>query len=159
MLPGEGLWLDEFQPLTGALLRRYGTNPEVRQDLRSEIHSRLWKLRREPGEAQNREAAARRMASHVHEYAVSHWGALPDGDLPDHDTARGSVRSALPAAIARLPHRQRVALVWHYFEDRDVVEIARLLRTTQPAVRVLLHQALASVRGSAQSTALREEGS
>jgi RNA polymerase sigma-70 factor (sigma-E family) len=49
-------------------------------------------------------------------------------------------------AVARLPHRQRVALTLRYFEDRPEAEIAEILRCRPATVRSLIHRGLAALR-------------
>jgi RNA polymerase sigma-70 factor (ECF subfamily) len=43
-------------------------------------------------------------------------------------------------AIGQLPRAQRAAIVLHYYEDRPVAEIARLLGCSEPTARVHLHR-------------------
>jgi RNA polymerase sigma-70 factor (ECF subfamily) len=43
-------------------------------------------------------------------------------------------------AVNRLPRGQRVAIVLHYYEDRPVAEIARILGCTESTARVHLHK-------------------
>jgi RNA polymerase sigma-70 factor (sigma-E family) len=49
-------------------------------------------------------------------------------------------------AIARLPHRQRTAIVLRYYEDLGPAEIAVVLGCRVPAVKSLLHRALRDLR-------------
>src|SRR5262245_59532836 len=52
----------------------------------------------------------------------------------------------LRSAIARLPSRQRAALVLRYYEDLPEAEIAELLGCSVPAVKSLLHRAVNDLR-------------
>jgi RNA polymerase sigma-70 factor (sigma-E family) len=52
----------------------------------------------------------------------------------------------LRAALARLPDRQRAAVVLRYYEDLPDAEIAALLGCRVPAVKSLLHRALQELR-------------
>ena len=52
----------------------------------------------------------------------------------------------LRAALARLPDRQRAAVVLRYYEDLPEAEIASLLGCRVPAVKSLLHRALQQLR-------------
>jgi len=52
----------------------------------------------------------------------------------------------LRAALARLPDRQRAAVVLRYYEDLPDAEIASLLGCRVPAVKSLLHRALQQLR-------------
>jgi RNA polymerase sigma-70 factor (sigma-E family) len=49
-------------------------------------------------------------------------------------------------AIAKLPHRQRAAIVLRYYEDLPEAEIAATLGCRVPAVKSLLHRALKELR-------------
>jgi RNA polymerase sigma factor (sigma-70 family) len=49
-------------------------------------------------------------------------------------------------ALGRLPHRQRVALVLRYYEDRPDAEIAELLGCWPATVRSLVRRGLAALR-------------
>jgi RNA polymerase sigma-70 factor (ECF subfamily) len=55
----------------------------------------------------------------------------PDVDPPDLDVTD---------AVQRLPRNQRVAIVLHYYEDRPVAEIARILGCEESTARVHLHK-------------------
>jgi RNA polymerase sigma factor (sigma-70 family) len=52
----------------------------------------------------------------------------------------------LRGAIARLPERQRAALVLRYYDDRPEAEIAELLDCSVTAVKSLLHRAVQDLR-------------
>lgn len=49
-------------------------------------------------------------------------------------------------ALARLPHKQRVALTLRYYEDRPDTEIAEILGCRPATVRSLIHRGLAALR-------------
>jgi RNA polymerase sigma-70 factor (sigma-E family) len=49
-------------------------------------------------------------------------------------------------AIGRLPERQRVAIVLRYYADLPEADIARAMGCRVPAVKSLLHRALATLR-------------
>lgn len=154
LLSRESVHPDDFQPLADSLLRRYGVTPDLRQDLRSEIHYRLRKLCRataHPSEAPVREAVARCLARGIHEYVRSYWRPAAEPGPEPPDAARAAVRAALPVALARLPHRQRMAVVWHYFEGRAVAEIADWLETSPDRVSSLLQQAVVALREAARA--------
>ncbi|WP_159792752.1 RNA polymerase sigma factor [Puerhibacterium puerhi] len=71
----------------------------------------------------------------------------PDDTLADAGTPLEAVvegrgrQDAVVAAIARLPFDQRAALVLHTFDGRSQAEVARLLGTTESAVKVRIHRA------------------
>lgn len=72
---------------------------------------------------------------------------LPDDTLADAGTSLEATvegrrrKDAVVAAIARLPFDQRAALVLHTFDGRPQAEVARLLGTTESAVKVRIHRA------------------
>ena len=49
-------------------------------------------------------------------------------------------------AVAALPRRQRAAIVLHYYLDLPLAEVAERLETSVPAVKSLLHRAVARLR-------------
>lgn len=49
-------------------------------------------------------------------------------------------------AVAKLPQRQRTAIVLRYYEDLSDAEIAHVLGCRVPAVKSLLHRALKNLR-------------
>lgn len=55
-------------------------------------------------------------------------------------------RDAVWRAIARLPYRQRAAVVLRYYEDLSVERTAEVLRCSNRAARSLLSRAMASLR-------------
>jgi RNA polymerase sigma factor (sigma-70 family) len=55
-------------------------------------------------------------------------------------------RDEIVRAIGALPPRQRAAVVLRYWADLSEVEMAEAMGSTIPAVRGLLHRALATIR-------------
>jgi RNA polymerase sigma-70 factor (ECF subfamily) len=83
-----------------------------------------------------------------------HQAAVPpDETLADAGTPLEAVvevrgrQDAVVAAIARLPFDQRAALVLHTFDGRSQAEVARLLGTTESAVKVRIHRARRALLG------------
>lgn len=64
----------------------------------------------------------------------------------DLEPAEPAGRLVVRAAVARLPRRQRSALILRYFVDRSVEESARVMRCAPGTVKSLTSQALASLR-------------
>lgn len=58
----------------------------------------------------------------------------------------GELRSAVDHAIASLPEPQRVAIVLRRYEDMPYEEIAKVLRTSVPAVKSILFRARNELR-------------
>ena len=59
-------------------------------------------------------------------------------------------RLLLAAALNILPDRQQEAILLHHIEGRPIVEVARLLGTTTPAVTGLLRRGLEKLRAKLQ---------
>lgn len=55
-------------------------------------------------------------------------------------------RAAMWAELARLPHKQRVALVLHFYEDMQQKDIAEVLGCPTGTVNSLVHRGLARLR-------------
>jgi len=80
----------------------------------------------------------------------------PDGPATQHaDTGTsspqevlldGELRSAVDHAIASLPEPQRVAIVLRRYEDMPYEDIAKVLRTSVPAVKSILFRARNELR-------------
>ncbi|GGP69507.1 SigE family RNA polymerase sigma factor [Saccharothrix coeruleofusca] len=70
-------------------------------------------------------------------------GLDPAGEDP---TARYDERDALLRLIARLPRKQRAAIVLRYYEGCDDAEIAAYLGCSQGTVRSHISRALATLR-------------
>ena len=56
---------------------------------------------------------------------------------------------AVRAAVAQLPERQRTALVFRYFADLPISEVAELMDCSPNTVKSLTHQAIANLRRTA----------
>lgn len=74
------------------------------------------------------------------------------GPGPDTDLERKEEAARLHAAIARLPGRQKEALVLHRFQGLKYKEVAAAMDITVPAVESLIQRSLAFLR-----TALTDE--
>ena len=65
--------------------------------------------------------------------------AMVRGSLVREDASTQSPLD-VPGALGRLPTKQRVAIVLHYYEDRPVAEIASVLGCAEATARVHLHR-------------------
>jgi RNA polymerase sigma-70 factor (ECF subfamily) len=75
--------------------------------------------------------------------------ALPSGDATPEDLARArALEDAVRALLARLPEKQRAALVLCRFEGLSYEEIAQVLETTVSAVKSLVHRATVAAAGA-----------
>ena len=68
-----------------------------------------------------------------------------DDQRPDRVFDRAGRAAEVPAAIARLPERQRMAIILRYFEDRSYGEIASALGCSRKSVESLLARARKSL--------------
>lgn len=73
---------------------------------------------------------------------------------PSRRFARGEAASVLKAAVACLPEDQRAALTLHYFEGRDIQEVAERLDRSPAAVRGLVRRAMDALRGDLERSAV-----
>lgn len=70
---------------------------------------------------------------------------LPEQVIDDH-SGRSAQRDAVSRALARLPARQRVAVVLRYFEDMPEAEIASVLGVSVGTVKSTVSRAMAKLR-------------
>jgi RNA polymerase sigma-70 factor (ECF subfamily) len=156
----------EFSPLIRRLIRKYGTDPEIRADLVGEIYTRFCDLyeRFDPGRGVPlRPYIARQLTWSIHTFCRAYWrqrsrelpvvqedGSTPEGpsgsadptaDALDHELCR-----VLSAAIGRLPERQRQALILRYYDSKSFDEIGVTLSVQPATARSLLRNAIANLR-------------
>lgn len=164
----------QFQPLIAALIRRYGKDAELRLDLRGEIYYHFSCLvdAYDPQRGIPLVAYLTRMLSQrVFNYVRDYWRTEFRHQLTDveflEETNAGTtgpedclermaaeeVTSALPAAIGLLPYRQRLVLVWRYYDGRSFAEIAEELQVKEATVRSLLRHGVNALRKRMAATA------
>jgi RNA polymerase sigma-70 factor, ECF subfamily len=68
------------------------------------------------------------------------------GPLPDRETERSELRSALQRALEQLPERQRLIVTLFEIDGHSTEEVASMLNVTQVTIRWHLHQARKSLR-------------
>lgn len=75
-------------------------------------------------------------------------GDLQEGDAPEpsSELERDDVVQAVRAAIARLPEKQRMALILAKYHDTPYAEIAEVLGSSEKAIKSLIHRARESLR-------------
>lgn len=76
------------------------------------------------------------------------WHPLAD-DLPaaaPDPAVQAGFRADLEAAIAGLPHRQRLAVQLRYYADLDVDDVAAVMRCSAGTVKSTLHDARGALR-------------
>jgi RNA polymerase sigma factor (sigma-70 family) len=158
--------LAQFQPLVNSLIRRYGKTPELRKDLVGEIHYQFCKLVAAYNPDRGIPICAyitHMLSQSVFNYVRDFWrresryvpldgtelndrARVPTENPCDQKLMAEEVWNALPAAIARLPHRQRLVVVWRYYDGRSFDEIAVQLGVKPATARSLLRHAIAALR-------------
>lgn len=79
-----------------------------------------------------------------------------DAGDPTDDLARADVVRAVRAAIAALPEQQRMALVLAKYHDMPYEEIAKVLGSTEKAVKSLVHRARENLRATLEPFMTKE---
>lgn len=160
---------EQFRPLVASLMRRYGSTPELRKDLQGEIYYQFFQLVDSYDLDRGIPIAAylsRMLSQRIFNYVRDYWrgesryvhlepevleGTLQSGvdgqDGCEEALQAQEVLNALPSAIAALPHRQRLVLVWRYYEERSFAQIAADLAIQPATARSLLRHAITSLRG------------
>lgn len=157
----------EFQPLVRRLVRQYGDDADLRQDLVGEIYCRFCDLLDAYDPTRGvplRPYLARQLVASVYTYARRNWKKnmreislehdgetfeAPGADPTPHWDQRmltEEVLEGLPAAIARLPVRQRQVVIWRYYDARSFEEIASVLKVRPATVRSLLRHGINNLR-------------
>lgn len=78
---------------------------------------------------------------------IDTYATSPLPELPVHDPSEGSdLHDAVWAALARLPRRQRAAVVLRFYEDLTEKEIAEVLGISVGTVKSTLSRAVAKLR-------------
>ena len=133
-------YIEHFPELVrlAALLSNSSDAPDLVQDCFVGLH-RHWTRVREPLPYVRR--------SVVHACASHHRRALRTRSLPVPVTVDSELGAdELDDALAKLPGRQRAAVVLRYYGDLPDADIARALRCRPATVRSLIHRALADLR-------------
>ncbi len=73
-------------------------------------------------------------------------GALPERPVPPAEPP--SLDGELRALVAALPPKQQAAVIYRYLADLPYDEIARLLRSSEPAARRSAADGIAALRGA-----------
>lgn len=161
----------EFQPLVRKLIRIYGTEPGLREELPGEIYCRFCLLL----DAYNPERGiplkpylVRQLTSSVYTFARHQWRRQKREVLlePDHgDSIRPhfdpyfdpsetwndtlmfqGLRQGLPQAFSHLSSRQRQVVIWRYYEAQSFEEIAERLDIQVSTARSILRHGLHNIR-------------
>jgi RNA polymerase sigma-70 factor (sigma-E family) len=138
-------------------------DPELAQDLVQDVLLRAQQNWARIGEVERPHAYVRRMIVNEMVSWRRKWSRIeprPDRDL-DHVVADPTDavdrRDALLTELARLPVKQRAAIVLRYLEDMTDADIGEVLGCTPGTVRVHVHRALARLRVDLGSSAIATE--
>ena len=154
--------VERYSPRIFALLTRFLGPVEGREDLVQEVFLRVIRARAEyRPEARfttwlyrivfnlaANERERRRPAGSLDQEREDLGETRADERLtpPTHELERLDVVAAVRAAIARLPERQRMALVLAKYEELPYDEIGRVLGTSEKAIKSMVHRARETLR-------------
>ncbi|TPE50246.1 RNA polymerase sigma factor [Amaricoccus solimangrovi] len=134
-------------PRVLALARRMLGDPAEAEDVAQETLLRMWKIAPEWREEARLSTWLYRVASNLcvdrlrrrREQGIDGAAEIADGAATAQEGLEARDRAgALRAALARLPDRQRAAIVLRHFEERPNPEIAEILGLSVEAVESLL---------------------
>jgi RNA polymerase sigma-70 factor (sigma-E family) len=136
--------------LAALLVRDVGTAEEVVQDAFVAMHGG-WRRLRDQEKALsylrqsvvNRSRSVLRHRAVVQKYAPK---ALPDAPSAENGAITELERTAVVEALAKLPTRQREALVLRYYADLSEAEIARTMGISRGAVKSHTSRGMAALR-------------
>lgn len=166
MGPAEGAAAEAFcvrvRPWLVGSLSLYCGDADVAEELAQDTLARVWDGWSTVSAKQSPEAWTYRIAlnlasSHYRRRAaerrarqrvVDHRSSVDEPDAAD--------AVAVRQAVARLPQRQRAALVLRYYADLPIADTARLLGCAPGTVKALTHQAIAALRASVGTFELQE---
>ncbi|MCW3095485.1 MAG: polymerase sigma factor [Chthonomonadaceae bacterium] len=158
----------EFAPLVRRLVRQYGRDADMREDLAGEIYCRFCALLVAFDPARGvplRPYLVRQLSYATYTYARQQWRIkrreMPweaEGIRAEQTAAfdptvdwlaaltQDQAAALLPRAMDRLPARQRTVVILRYFEERTFEEIATVMAIRQTTARSLLRHGLNSLR-------------
>jgi RNA polymerase sigma factor (sigma-70 family) len=165
----------EFLPLVRRLMRQYGTEAGLREDLIGEIYFRFCTLLDAYDPERGiplRPYLVRQLSASIYTFARHQWrrqkretslealmidhAEHPDpARLWDDNLTMEQVKKALPQAFARLSLRQRQVVVWRYYEDRSFEEIALRLNIQVATARSILRHGLNNIRRRLEESDVR----
>jgi RNA polymerase sigma factor (sigma-70 family) len=158
----------EFAPLVRRLIRQYGQDASMREDLAGEIYCRFCALLEAFDPMRGvplRPYIVRQLSLATYTYARQQWRIRKREATWEIEEARAEQTAAfdptadwlaslaqdqaaalLPAALEKLPARQRNVVIWRYYEERSFEDIAELLSVQPTTVRSLLRHGLNNLR-------------
>ena len=162
----------EFDPLVRRLIRQYGQDPDMREDLTGEIYCRFCALYEafDPTRGNPmRPYMVHQLTHATYTYARQQWrvrkreatwertemcAEMRESFDPTDDwltaLTQEQIASLLPAALHKLPPRQRNVVIWRYFEERSYEDMADMLGVQPVTVRSTLRHGLNKLRKAMQ---------
>ena len=141
-----------LRPMLVGALSLYCGDRHVAEELAQEMFARVWDRRADVQEVTSPEAWAYRVAINL---ANSHYrrrqaerralARMSPEDAAQPPDSADAV--AVRQAVARLPRRQRSAVVLRYFADLSVAQTAQLMGCADGTVKSLTSQGLQALRG------------
>ena len=166
-------WYAEFAPLVRRLIRQYGQDADMREDLTGEIYCRFCALYEafDPTRGIPLRAYIVRQLTHAtYTYARQQWRVRKRESTWERAETRVELRECfdptddwltaltqeqvaalLPDALRQLAPRQRNVVIWRYFEERSFEEMAEMLGVRPVTVRSMLRHGLSNLRKAMQS--------
>jgi len=158
----------EFQPLVQRLIRQYGDEPELREDLVGEIYCRFCSVLDAYDPSRGiplRPYLVHQLANSVYSFVRRQWRrhrreisveidtimrgiSCPEVVFAqwDDNLALQVVQDGLPSAISQLSLRQRQVVIWRYYDQKSFEEIADRLGVCLATARSTLRHALKNMR-------------
>jgi RNA polymerase sigma-70 factor (ECF subfamily) len=141
----------QYPRLVG-LLGLYCGDRAVAEELAQETLARVWRKWPKVHHLDRPEAWAQRVAinlakSHVRRLVAERKARRRTGPVAE-EVPHAMVEEVamLRGALTKLPHRQRTAVVLHYYADLSLEEIAERMGASIPSVKSLLHRAVKRLR-------------
>jgi RNA polymerase sigma-70 factor (ECF subfamily) len=141
----------EFGPALDRLARGYEADPDLRRDLRQEIHMELWRsLARFDGRCSMRTWAYRVAHNTAASHVLKHKGksafvgldeidSVSDGEDPERVLVERDARQRLLALVQTLKPADR-QLTLLYLEDLDAAAIGEITGLSTGAIAVKIHR-------------------
>ncbi len=157
-LEGEGLkgmspYLDTFEPTRGNKFEAYvGRRVEgaMIDFLREEgwVPRAVWKKAKAKDKIDNGEKTERLVSmGNVNESQIAFWRDVEDRyESPEQESIRMEEQQKVQKAILKLPERERLALILHYYEGLDGEKLAERLTLSVEEATLLLSQAKENVK-------------
>ena len=169
----------QFQPLVRRLMRQYGGDQELAEELPGEIFCQFCAVLEAFDPTRGvplRAYLVRALTGAVYTYARRHWrrqkreinlesgeeveeaaGAAPAADPWEGSFANHEVVQLLPSAIQKLPLRQRQVVIRRFYEGHSFDDIGESLGIRTATARSLLRHGLNNLRRQLLSSGLALE--